>query len=68
MMIYDIQASTTHEQLNEEEQKSAGVKEVLNALKTTSLIINLSLLASWQDFIRVSVGIEHIDDIKVHLD
>eukprot|EP00039_Didymoeca_costata_P009969 m.133050 g.133050 ORF g.133050 m.133050 type:complete len:150 (-) comp14662_c2_seq7:130-579(-) len=36
-------ASTTHEQLNEEEQKSAGVKE---------------------DFIRVSVGIEHIDDIK----
>eukprot|EP00039_Didymoeca_costata_P018438 m.333447 g.333447 ORF g.333447 m.333447 type:complete len:441 (+) comp17146_c0_seq1:44-1366(+) len=36
-------ASTTHEQLSEEEQKSAGVKE---------------------DFIRVSVGIEHIDDIK----
>lgn len=36
-------ASTTHEQLSEEEQKSAGV------------LPNL---------IRVSVGIEHIDDIK----
>lgn len=36
-------ASTTHEQLSEAEQLSAGVKP---------------------DFIRVSVGIEHIDDIK----
>lgn len=36
-------ASTTHEQLNEEEQKAAGV------------LPNL---------IRISVGIEHIDDIK----
>jgi O-acetylhomoserine/O-acetylserine sulfhydrylase len=36
-------ASTTHEQLNEEEQKAAGVQP---------------------NQIRVSVGIEHIDDIK----
>jgi O-acetylhomoserine (thiol)-lyase len=35
-------ASTTHQQLNEEEQRSAGVKPEL---------------------IRVSVGLEHIDDI-----
>ncbi|MEX1063498.1 MAG: PLP-dependent transferase, partial [Balneolaceae bacterium] len=35
-------ASTTHQQLNEAEQASSGVKE---------------------DLIRVSVGIEHIDDI-----
>jgi OAH/OAS sulfhydrylase len=35
-------ASTTHQQLSEEEQASSGVKE---------------------DLIRVSVGIEHIDDI-----
>ena len=35
-------ASTTHQQLNAEEQQSAGVT---------------------QDLIRVSVGIEHIDDI-----
>ena len=36
-------ASTTHQQLSESEQKSAGVRP---------------------DLIRVSVGIEHIDDIK----
>lgn len=36
-------ASTTHQQLSEPEQKSAGVRS---------------------DLIRVSVGIEHIDDIK----
>ena len=36
-------ASTTHQQLNAEEQRAAGVKPEL---------------------IRVSVGIEHIDDIK----
>ena len=36
-------ASTTHEQLNEQEQRSAGVEPGL---------------------LRVSVGIEHIDDIK----
>jgi len=36
-------ASTTHEQLNEEEQKASGVLP---------------------DQVRVSVGIEHIDDIK----
>lgn len=36
-------ASTTHQQLSEAEQKSAGVTP---------------------DLIRVSVGIEHIDDIK----
>ena len=36
-------ASTTHQQLSEEEQRSAGVTP---------------------DMIRVSVGIEHIDDIK----
>jgi OAH/OAS sulfhydrylase len=35
-------ASTTHQQLNEEEQKASGVKD---------------------DLIRVSAGIEHIDDI-----
>jgi O-acetylhomoserine (thiol)-lyase len=35
-------ASTTHQQLNEEEQRSAGVTPEL---------------------IRVSVGLEHIDDI-----
>lgn len=35
-------ASTTHEQLNEEEQLASGVTK---------------------DLIRVSVGIEHIDDI-----
>ena len=40
-------ASTTHEQLSEAEQLSAGVKP---------------------DFIRVSVGIEHIDDIKYDFD
>ena len=36
-------ASTTHEQLSDEEQVASGVK---------------------QDMVRVSVGIEHIDDIK----
>ncbi len=36
-------ASTTHQQLSEEEQASSGVEP---------------------DLIRVSVGIEHIDDIK----
>jgi O-acetylhomoserine/O-acetylserine sulfhydrylase len=36
-------ASTTHQQLSEEEQASAGVK---------------------RDLVRVSVGIEHIEDIK----
>ena len=36
-------ASTTHEQLSEEEQEAAGVKP---------------------DMVRVSTGIEHIDDIK----
>ncbi|NBC66537.1 MAG: bifunctional O-acetylhomoserine aminocarboxypropyltransferase/cysteine synthase, partial [Bacteroidetes bacterium] len=35
-------ASTTHQQLSEEEQAASGVK---------------------QDLVRVSVGIEHIDDI-----
>ena len=40
-------ASTTHEQLSEEEQKAAGV--VPNA-------------------VRISVGIEHIDDIKADFD
>ena len=36
-------ASTTHQQLTEEEQKASGVEP---------------------DMVRVSVGIEHIDDIK----
>ncbi|NOX89149.1 MAG: O-acetylhomoserine aminocarboxypropyltransferase/cysteine synthase [Calditrichaeota bacterium] len=40
-------ASTTHQQLSEEEQKSAGVTP---------------------DQIRVSVGLEHIDDIKEDFD
>ncbi|HQX08649.1 MAG TPA: O-acetylhomoserine aminocarboxypropyltransferase/cysteine synthase [Zoogloea sp.] len=40
-------ASTTHQQLSEAEQKSAGVRP---------------------DLIRVSVGIEHIDDIKADFD
>ncbi len=40
-------ASTTHQQLSEAEQKSAGVRS---------------------DLIRVSVGIEHIDDIKADFD
>lgn len=40
-------ASTTHEQLNEAEQKSAGVEPGL---------------------LRLSVGIEHIDDIKYDLE
>ena len=40
-------ASTTHQQLTPEEQRSAGVTE---------------------DFIRVSVGIEDIDDILADLD
>jgi O-acetylhomoserine (thiol)-lyase len=35
--------STTHQQLSEDEQRSAGVTP---------------------DLVRVSVGIEHIDDIK----
>jgi O-acetylhomoserine (thiol)-lyase len=39
-------ASTTHEQLSAEEQKSAGVEPGL---------------------LRVSVGLEHIDDIKADL-
>ena len=39
-------ASTTHQQLNSEEQKSAGVT---------------------QDLIRLSVGIENIDDLKTDL-
>jgi O-acetylhomoserine (thiol)-lyase len=40
-------ASTTHEQLNEEEQKAAGVTP---------------------NGVRISVGIEHIDDIKADFD
>ena len=40
-------ASTTHQQLSEAEQASAGVKP---------------------DLIRVSVGIEHIDDIREDFD
>ncbi len=40
-------ASTTHEQLNEQEQKAAGVEP---------------------NMIRISVGIEHIDDIKADLE
>ena len=40
-------ASTTHQQLSEAEQKSAGVRS---------------------DLIRVSVGIEHIEDIKADFD
>ncbi|KAF9280422.1 Homocysteine synthase [Linnemannia elongata] len=40
-------ASTTHQQLTDEEQKSAGVTK---------------------DLIRVSVGFEHIDDIKADFD
>jgi OAH/OAS sulfhydrylase len=40
-------ASTTHQQLSEAEQKSAGVRP---------------------DLVRVSVGIEHIDDIKADFD
>lgn len=40
-------ASTTHQQLTEEEQREAGVEPEL---------------------VRVSVGIEHIDDIKADLD
>ncbi|KAF9128351.1 Homocysteine synthase [Mortierella sp. GBA39] len=40
-------AATTHQQLTDEEQKSAGVTK---------------------DLIRVSVGIEHIDDIKADFD
>ncbi|GAM62466.1 O-acetylhomoserine sulfhydrylase [Vibrio ishigakensis] len=40
-------ASTTHRQLNEDEQKSAGVSP---------------------EMIRLSVGIEHIDDILADLD
>jgi O-acetylhomoserine (thiol)-lyase len=40
-------ASTTHQQLSDEEQRSAGVSP---------------------DLIRVSVGIEHIDDIIADFD
>ena len=40
-------ASTTHEQLTEEEQQAAGVT---------------------QDFIRLSIGIEDVDDIIADLD
>jgi O-acetylhomoserine/O-acetylserine sulfhydrylase-like pyridoxal-dependent enzyme len=40
-------ASTTHQQLSEAEQKSAGVRP---------------------DLVRVSVGIEHIEDIKADFD
>jgi len=40
-------ASTTHQQLSEAEQLSAGVRP---------------------DLIRVSVGIEHIEDIKADFD
>jgi O-acetylhomoserine (thiol)-lyase len=40
-------ASTTHQQLDEEEQRSSGVTA---------------------DLVRVSVGIEHIDDIKADLE
>ena len=40
-------ASTTHQQLTEEEQQSSGVRP---------------------DMVRVSVGIEHIDDIKADFD
>ncbi len=40
-------ASTTHQQLGEDEQRSAGVEP---------------------DLVRVSVGIEHIDDIKADFD
>lgn len=40
-------ASTTHQQLSDEEQRQAGVR---------------------RDLIRVSVGIEHIEDIKADFD
>jgi O-acetylhomoserine (thiol)-lyase len=40
-------ASTTHQQLSDEEQRQAGVRP---------------------DLIRVSVGIEHIEDIKADFD
>ena len=40
-------ASTTHQQLSEEEQRQAGVSP---------------------DFIRISVGLEHVDDIIADLD
>ena len=40
-------ASTTHQQLNEEEQANAGVP---------------------QDLIRLSVGLEDIDDLKADLE
>ena len=40
-------ASTTHQQLNEDELEKAGVSE---------------------DLVRLSVGIEHIDDIRADID
>jgi O-acetylhomoserine (thiol)-lyase len=40
-------ASTTHQQLTEEEQKSTGVTP---------------------DFVRLSVGLEHIDDLLTDLE
>tara|TARA_R100000365_G_C2692152_1_gene33642 strand:+ start:106 stop:261 length:156 start_codon:yes stop_codon:yes gene_type:complete len=40
-------ASTTHQQLNEEQQQSAGVS---------------------QDLIRLSVGLEDIEDLKADLE
>ncbi len=51
--------STTHEQLSEEERIASGVTEVRYCPSRFLYFTNIGL----QDLIRISVGIEHIDDI-----
>lgn len=63
--------STTHQQLSKEEKHSSGVTEVrlvsVPPYLLTGLLVSHMLISSRcdfaQDLIRISVGIEHIDDI-----
>jgi O-acetylhomoserine/O-acetylserine sulfhydrylase len=69
---YDIAAklttlspwTTTHEQLTDEEKNNSGVTEV--SIVDRKLKNNIKLTRQLvKDLIRISVGIEHIDDIIV---
>jgi O-acetylhomoserine/O-acetylserine sulfhydrylase len=60
--------STTHEQLNDQEKLDSGVTEVYALLfssfkKVICGDFAADLAISLKDLIRISVGIEHIDDI-----
>ena len=59
-LIYSSPWTTTHEQLTDEEKKNSGVTEV----RANGQYPSENILTSYQqDLIRISVGIEHIDDI-----